>query len=467
MRNLDEVLRENQTLRDRIVRLNEATLRVNASLDLNTVLQEIVDSVRALTGARYGVITTADEAGRVLDFVTSGFAPEQSRQVFAWPDGPRLFEHLRSLPGTVRLPDLHAYTRSLGLASEPVLARTMQATPVRHGDVHVGNFFLGDKHDGKEFTSDDEEVLMLFASQAAAAIANARTYRNERQARADLEVLIETSPVGVVVFDARTGAPVSFNREARRIVEGLRMPDRPVEELLKVITAHREDGTSVSLARLPLAQRSSDTETVHAETITLSAPDGRSRKSLVNATPIHSADGDVESMVVTLQDLAPLEELERLQAEFLGMVSHELRAPLTSIKGSTATVLGAAQPPDPAEVVQFFRIIDEQADHMRGLINDLLDAGRIEIGTLSVAPEPTAVAFLVDQARNTFLSGGGRQSIRIDLPPRPAVRHGRPAPRRPGPEQPRLQRVETRSRFVPHPGRRGVRRRQRRYLGGR
>ena len=54
---------------------------------------------------------------------------------------------------------------------------------------------------------------------------------------------------------------------------------------------------------------------------------------------------------------------------------------------------------------------------MRGLISDLLDAGRIETGTLSVTPEPVAVAGLVDQARNTFLSGGGRHTVRIDLPP--------------------------------------------------
>ena len=80
-------------------------------------------------------------------------------------------------------------------------------------------------------------------------------------------------------------------------------------------------------------------------------------------------------MVVAMQDLAPLEELERSRAEFLGLVSHELRAPLTSIKGSTTTVLTATPELDPAEQRAFFRIIDEQADHMRGLISDLLDAG--------------------------------------------------------------------------------------------
>ena len=53
---------------------------------------------------------------------------------------------------------------------------------------------------------------------------------------------------------------------------------------------------------------------------------------------------------------------------------------------------------------------------MRGLIGDLLDAGRIDAGMLSVDPEPVEVAALVEQARTTFLSGGGRQRMRIDLP---------------------------------------------------
>ena len=74
--------------------------------------------------------------------------------------------------------------------------------------VQVGNFYLADKAGGQAFTREDEEVLAPFAAQAGAAIANAREHRDEQRARADLEVLIETSPVGVVVFDARSGQVV-------------------------------------------------------------------------------------------------------------------------------------------------------------------------------------------------------------------------------------------------------------------
>ena len=417
MKNPDELRQENEALRDRLSRLSAAVLRVSDSLDLNTVLQEVVDSGRALTGARYGVITTIDARGEAHEFVSSGLTPEEHRQLLEWPDGPRLFEYLRDLPAPLRLRDARAYVRSLGFSFALIGPMSLQGTPMRHRGTHVGNFFLGDKEGGEEFTDEDEEVLLLFAAQAATAIANACTYRDEQRARADMEALIETSPVGVVVFEARSGAAVSINQEARRIVDGLRPPGGSAEELLKVITCRRADGHEVSLAELPLAQQLSSAETVRAEEIVLSVPDGRRVKTLINATPIHSADGELESMVVTMQDLAPLEDLERMRAEFLGMVSHELRAPLAAIKGSAATALGASRRLDAAEVRQFFRIIEGQADQMDGLISDLLDAGRIETGTLSVAPEPTDVTALVDQARNTFVSGGGRHAVRIDLPP--------------------------------------------------
>ena len=408
--------RENQALRERISTLTAAILRISATLDLDTVLAEVVASARGLTGARYGVIVTVDEAGVPQDFVFSGVSPEEQQELLAWPGSGRLIQHLRELPGPLRLADLAAYARSLGIAPARTFSRTFQGTPMRHRGADVGNFFLAEKADGNEFTDDDEEVLVLFASQAAAAVANARTHRGERQARADLEALVETSPVGVVVFDATSGRLASLNREARRIVESLRTPGRPTEQLLETITFRRADGREVSLGELPLTQLLGTGETVRAEEVVLAVPDGRSVRTLINATPIRADGGAIRSLVVTLQDLAPLDEIERLRTEFLSLVSHELREPLAAIKGSATTLLEEAAELDPAEMREFHRIIVEQAGHMRGLIGDLLDTGRIESGTLSVAPEPSEVAALVERARSTFVSGGGRHAVLVDLP---------------------------------------------------
>ena len=416
MSNSDDTKRDNEAPRARSSALIDAVLQVHASLDFDTVLREVMARARGLTGARYGFIVTLDEAGAPQGFVFSGLTAEEEQELLAWPGNASLFEHLRNLPGPLRLDDLPSYVQELGIDAPWTFSRTFQGTPVRHQGIDVGHFFLAERADGKGFTVEDEEVLMLFASQAATAIANARTHRNEQRARADLEALVETSPVGVVVFDAKNGRPVTVNREARRIVDSLRMPGNPAEQLLEVISFRRANGREVSLNEFPIAQLLNSGEPTRAEEMVLSVPDGRSVRTLVNATPIHAEDGTVASMVVTLQDLAPLDEIERRRTEFLSLVSHELRTPLAAIMGSVSAVLDASQTLDPAELREFLRVIDEQARHMRSMISDLLDAGRIDAGALSVSPGPAEVGGLVEQARSTFLGGGRHHGINLDIP---------------------------------------------------
>ena len=405
-------------LQDRLSRLSEASLRINESLDLDIVLQEVVDSARTLTGACYGGITTLDEQGRLQDFVTSGLTEEEHQVLLDLPEeGLGLFEFLSTNLEPLRLRDFSAHARSLGVTGDLMQVRAFLGTPICHRGARIGNFYLAEKEDGGEFTDEDEKTLGMFAVQAALALANARRHRNEQRARADLEALIDTSPVGVVVFDAKLGQLVSLNREASRIFGDLLMPGRSLEQLLEVLTFRRADGREISLEEFPLAQALSTGETVRAEEIVIEIPDGRSVTTLVNATPIYAGEGEVESFVVTVQDMTPQEELARLRAEFLGMVSHELRVPLTSIKGAITTLLASSTVLDPVEMRQFYRIIDHQADRMRDLISDLVDVAQIETGSLSITPEPTDVVSLVDEARNTFLSSGGRSTIEIDLPP--------------------------------------------------
>ena len=408
----DEIVR----LRERMSLLSAASLRISESLDLESVLREVVENARVLTGAANAAITTVDRVEQVGDFISSGLTPAERRQLRDLPDGERLWSYLLQSPQPLRLDDLGFLLDALGFPIAPILRRSFLGVPIRHRGTHIGHFYLTNKQAGQGFTDEDEEILLLFAAQAATAIANAQAYRDEQRARADVEALVDTSPVGVAVFEAKTGNLMRLNREGRRIVAGVDPSGRSPEELLQVLEVRRADGEEVSFAELPMTRVLGKAETVRAEEIVLSVPDGRGVKTLVNATPILGRDGEVESVVVTIQDMAPLEELERQRTEFLSMVSHELRLPLTSIMGSTRTLLTAAPGLDPAEQREFHRIIDEQAQHMRRLIGDLLDAGRIDSGTLSVTPQPSEVASLVDQARNTFLGGGGRHTVAIDLP---------------------------------------------------
>ena len=423
--NSDELLRENQTLRERLTRLSEASLRITGDLEPSAVLQGVVDGARALTGARTAGIAALDERGQLWEFVTSGLTEEEHRLVLELPGGLEFFAYLSRLPEPLRVADFSAYIRAADLPDVPPPLGPVGAflrMPIRLLGRHVGDIYLAGKagreegEDGGEFTQDDEETLALFAAQAALAIANALRYREERRGREYLETLVNTSPVGVAVFDGTTGSLVSINREARRIVDGLRDPDQTAEQLLEVLTFRRADGREVSLSEFPLTRALSTAETVRAEEIVLSVPDGRSITTLINATPIISEEGAIETVVVTLQDLTSLEEIERQRAEFLGTVSHELRAPLTSIKGSAAALMRAPSTLDAAETQQFLRIIDGQADHILDLIGELLDAARIDAGVLSVSPEPSDLAVLVDRAVGLFQSGGGRSNIHIDLP---------------------------------------------------
>ena len=409
--------RENEALRERLSVLSEASLRISRSLDVDTVLQGVIDGACSLTKARYGALVAFDDSGGIETLITSGVTPEERPRFGDLPKGRGLLQYLNEIEGPLRLADIAGHPRSVGFPEGHPPMKTFLGTPVLHLGERLGNIYLTEKEGGREFTLEDEETLVMFASQAGMAIVNARRYSDEHRAKADLEALVNISPVGVLVFDAKTGDLVSLNQESRRIVGGLRAPGRSQAEILSVLTFRRPDGREIPLDELPTERALRSGETVRAEEIIIQLPDGQTVTTVINATPIFSEAGAVVSVVATVQDMTPLEELERLRAEFLGMVSHELRTPLTTIKGSAATVLGAPSAVDTAEMLQFFRIIDEQADHMRGLIGDLLDVTRIEAGTLSVAPEPTDLAALVDEAREAFLRGGARNSVEVDLAP--------------------------------------------------
>lgn len=420
MKTVDELIAENAVLRKRLSQLAQTGLSINQNLELDSVLQSVLDTARALTDARFAVIVLQDDKGSVQERIQSGMTTEEVEGFWKHPDANEFLDLLNRIEGPIRVEDLRAYLLTLGVTSfdpkfdqYPVLC--VLGVPIQRMGQRMGCIFVAVKESADSFTDEDEEMLEVFASQAALVIANSRTYSSERRAKADLETLINTSPIGVVVIDARTGGLIFINQETRRIVDDLWSANQTPDQVLDSVTFVRADGREFALSEYSLPGLLGPGETVRVEEIQIKVPDGRSVTTLINATPILSDDGEVESCVVTLQDLTPIQNLERLRVEFLGIVSHELRAPLTAVKGSATTLIQDIDDLEPAEMLQFFKIIDAETDRMRDLIGELLQVAQIEAGTLSVRPEPLELADLIDEAKKRFLSGGGRDDVSIDL----------------------------------------------------
>jgi PAS domain S-box-containing protein len=262
------------------------------------------------------------------------------------------------------------------------------------------------------FSKEERSLINAVAERLGRTVQRKRT---EEALRERLEVLLDTSPVGVLVADAGSGQVSLANQEARRIFSLPRQREDRLQSYEQAAVCRRPDGEAYADEELPLQRALRRGERVSAEEVVLEFPDGRTVPTLVSATPIYSARGKIMSAIAMVQDTTPLEEAEKLRSEFLGMVSHELKTPLTAIKGAAATALGSPTPLGEHETRELFQIIDEQGDRLRDLVNNLLDMTRIEAGRLSVSPGPTDLRAILDEARANFVRGGGSQALKIKL----------------------------------------------------
>ena len=269
-------------------------------LDVDSILQEVIDSACALTGARYGALLTFDESGGLGDLITSGIAPEERRRMGDPPKGLGVLGYLNEIEGSLRLPDISGHASSVGFPKNHPPMKTFLGSPLRFQGERLGNIYLTEKEGGREFSQEDEEILVMFASQSAVVIANSRVLSTTRQARADMEALVNVSPVGVLVFDAKTGVLVSANDEARRVIGKLNQTGNSIGEILEVITLRRVDGSSIPMDELPTTKALTRGETVLADEIVIHLPDGRKITTLVNARPVYGEDGNPVSVVATI-----------------------------------------------------------------------------------------------------------------------------------------------------------------------
>lgn len=194
---LDEVRARAGTAREsqeRLSSLLDAVVVVSSNLDLADVLHRIVVSACELVDAAYGALGVLGPSGEELvEFVTQGLSEEERAAIGPLPRGHGLLGMIIRSPHPQRVSDIAEHPDSYGFPPNHPPMTSFLGTPVRIRDQVFGNLYLTDKRSAKEFSEDDEAILVALAAAAGVAIENARLYDRSRSQQRWAEVLRDAS----------------------------------------------------------------------------------------------------------------------------------------------------------------------------------------------------------------------------------------------------------------------------------
>ena len=163
-------------------RVLEATLLVEADLDLPVLLRHVIGEAISMTNARYGAIGVLNEDRSALaEFITVGLTPEEEKEIGALPTGRGVLGLLVDNPKPVRVPQIDRHPNSSGFPAHHPPMTSFLGVPIKVRDEVYGNLYLTDKIGWSEFTSDDEGLVGALALAAGIAIENARLHQRVQE----------------------------------------------------------------------------------------------------------------------------------------------------------------------------------------------------------------------------------------------------------------------------------------------
>jgi len=222
--------------RERLYALHEASLSLTAELSQEAVLQKVVDLSCRLVRARYGALGVLDENGSIQSLITSGMTPEERVRIGALPQGRGLLGAVLQEKRPIRVADIRKDPRSVGFPPHHPPMKSFLGVPVISKGEVLGNLYLADKEDGGEFSAEDEELLTMFATQAAIAIENARLYAQVQT----LATLTERERIAREIHDSLAQVLTYVHTKSQAVGELLRRGD------LETATAQLEQLTETA-----------------------------------------------------------------------------------------------------------------------------------------------------------------------------------------------------------------------------
>ncbi|HEV2065190.1 MAG TPA: PAS domain-containing sensor histidine kinase, partial [Thermomicrobiales bacterium] len=154
----------------------------------------------------------------------------------------------------------------------------------------------------------------------------------------------------------------------------------------------------------PMVRALEEGEVVTGVELTIRMPDGQDLPVVASAAPLRADDGSIDAVVGIFQDVSPLKEAERLRDEFISVVSHELRSPLTPIRGFSQLIARDLQKEGGHQQhVDWLITLQRHVDRVTRLVDDLLDVSRLRAGRLQIQRSPVDLVSLcrsVVESRN-------------------------------------------------------------------
>jgi len=392
-------------------------------LDLERLLPEIARAATTLESADAASVMLVADDGRSLRIVAHHGLSEAYAAAQRIPIETAKAMH-KGFDAHLEI-DLRA--QPLGdpaLIEREGLARVV-AVPLVHEGALIGGINVYTRDRARVFDVVDIEILHILAAQASVAITNARLYDEERRARRMQELLLESLGDGVII--AFPDGTMRMNRAARDLLglEGRTMPDRATYR--KEFEIGAEDGTTLGEGETPLDRALKGLSTTGVFTVR----DPRREVSTVlriTAEPVHNASGAVVAGIVSMHDLTTERAAERQKDEFLSIVSHELKTPLTPLKALAQLLRlrlrrhreeGRALDLDSLDAN--LKTIERQVDRMSGLVNDLMEVSRAGQGRFELQPHEFDLVPVVREVVQRYgeiaaNAEDGRHHFTVDAP---------------------------------------------------
>ncbi len=267
------------------------------------------------------------------------------------------------------------------------------------------------------FTQMDTQMLQGFANQAAVAVRNARLYSQLEQERSRLATIIENSANGIMILDASLDVLV-INQALATMVD--MTPEEaiglPYDEVLPLENIQGDDISVVGNLDEIFAEEGLRCEGE------LNRPGGGRVSLAITYTPLYDNEGRPVNIIVNVYDITQFREEEEMKSTFTSIISHELKTPVALIKGYAQTLAREDAEWDAETARQSLEIIEEEADRLEALIDNLLDVSRIQASGLRLDFDDVNMEQLVTRVADAYRIQSPAHTIELDYPdPLPLV----------------------------------------------